>query len=506
MPKRAMPLRPRRDVARSPERSTENDDAFVQPATMLANAGAITNMYGANGSDNLGFYDRGTKSGMFSGEQRFGDAAYTNAGRSATGDVMNAAGAIGGDAFTLATMDSGEAAKKSGRLQQAGLVARIGGTAARGFAGGGMQAKHGVTGTGTRNWSNFGNNADTASTIKGYGDGIANVGSGLVFAGKVAAAADRYGAYSAKAAQRGFDQRGTGAKLDRLGRAGIVAADLAQTGASAVTGAARPASWLGAGSGAAAVAGTAMTASGVGTAVVGGVQAIGGAVKLGRATYRKGQLDALSDRMNRGSRATADTNAAVAHVREIQDKRQKRGALDMVTGGMMVAGGVLAATGVGLIPGLALGAIGGGIALGRYASRKIQTSGRDKKAAKIDALNAKAPEARTAEETAYLDDVRITEGLRDKKARGESLSFSERMKLAFSFNENKSSAKKEAKNAATANAISGMRTSDQRAMVGALGIDTQKFRQRKIAARSTSADDDTVNAPWALLDKGLKAR
>jgi hypothetical protein len=49
MPKRAMPLRPRRDVARSPERSTENDDAFVQPTTMLANAGAITNMYGANG-------------------------------------------------------------------------------------------------------------------------------------------------------------------------------------------------------------------------------------------------------------------------------------------------------------------------------------------------------------------------------------------------------------------------------------------------------------------------
>jgi hypothetical protein len=293
----------------------------------------------------------------------------------------------------------------------------------------------------------------------------------------------------------------------------MTSADLAQSGAGAVQGLARTSAWLGAGATATNVAATAMTATGIGTAVVGGLQMVAGGVKYARARRADKALSKLEGKDDKEI-------AAIAHLREIQKKRKVRGGLDALGGALMTTGGVMAATGFGLIPGLALGAAGAALSLGRLGARTAKQKLRDRKADKLEAIQGKLSSGAdlTKEEAAYKKDADKVRALRDKKARGETLSWSERFKLAFSVNEEKSTKKKDARNEETMNAIIAMDEDKQKVALSALGIDKKKFQQRRAESlgvfgmpagdtpEAVAKHQKTLDGHTNLLKAGLSAR
>jgi hypothetical protein len=500
-----------------PKISGEILEAFGQFSSIVSSGGSVLNYFGAQGSDNLGFYDTGTKGKGISGDF----SEHKDAGRSAGGDVVNTVGSVGADALGIATMDKDTAKTFWGKLQKVGMAIRMLGTVIRGGAGA-SQAKLGLDGSVLKDasvpgeLSKFGTagaeGANTATLMKGVGDSVANVGTSAVFLGKLGFQARRGMKFVQKITGRGkhgkgseqaknFRDRTAMGHAERGGRFLTTLADLFQGGAAATQGMARSAAWIanmvkgggGAAASASNVAATAMTVSGIGSAVVGGLQAIAGAIKVGRAGKRRSKI---TERLIDEKRPmTGDVKAAFEHVHEIQKKRQKRGAVDIAAGAMGVVGGVMAATGFGVIPGVVLGATAAGIMLGRFLGRKIQKYGRDKKAARIAVIeetwagldretlvrkraNKEMLDAYDAD-MAFMEKVNAVRDLRSRKAQGESLTLRERLTLATSFEEDKNTAAKELKSQKTLNTIKGMGEEDQDIAVKALGIDIKKWRQNK---------------------------
>ena len=502
-------------------------EALGQFSGIVSSGGSLLNYFGAQGSDNLGFYDTGSKKTAFSGDF----TEHKDAGRSAGGDVVNTVGSVGADALGIATMDKDTAKTFWGKLQKVGMAIRMVGTAIRGGAGA-SQAKLGLDGSVlkdpsvTGDLSKFGTSgiegANTATLMKGVGDSVANVGTSAVFVGKAGYQARRGVKFLHRFRKdSGFRKRTAMGHAERGGRFLTVLADLFQGAAAATQGMARSAAWIanmvkgGASTAASAgnVAATAMTVSGIGSAVVGGLQAIAGLIKVGRAGRRRSNLTArLTDKEKP---LTAAQNAAFEHVKEVQKKRQGRAAGDIIAGALGVVGGALAATGYGLIPGLVLGGAAAAILIGRFATRKIKQYGRDKKAARIAAIEKKwagrdeasianedeATKADFYSDKAYLAKVSAVASLRERQAAGEKLSMKERLKLAFSFDETKNTSAKNTRNEATIKTIKEMQTEDQELAVKTLGIDIKKWRQQK-----DQTTEDGENRGDELLKKALVER
>ncbi|MEM6254112.1 MAG: DUF4157 domain-containing protein [Cyanobacteria bacterium P01_D01_bin.156] len=143
-----------------------------------------------------------------------------------------------------------------------------------------------------------------------------------------------------------------------------------------------------------------LAAASGGLSIATGAMDIGsGGFKAFKATKRKGFIKGLQAGDKQfGKVSSSDRDAALAHLKEIQTKKQKRGAIAAAEGAIGVTAGALALTGAGAVVGAGLAGAAGASKLGRFAFNKIKQSRRDKAARKDKQLEADLHSAGLSEE------------------------------------------------------------------------------------------------------------